>query len=63
MLNRRPETVMGHRIAPPRLTPMAIILLILYVGVPVLVFTGLLDLVMQLMFGVCTGLWCLTGEG
>ncbi len=59
MFSRRPEAVMGHRIAPPRLTPMAVILLILYVGAPVLLFTGLLDLAMQLMFGVCTGLWCL----
>ena len=60
MFSRR-ETVMGHRIAPPRLTVMAVLLLIVYVGAPVLVLTGLLDLGMQLMFGVCTGLWCLAG--
>lgn len=59
MFSRRPETVMGHRIAPPRLTVMAVLLLLIYVGAPVLILTGLLDLGMQLMFGVCTGLWCL----
>ena len=52
MFSRRPETVMGHRIAPPRLTVMAVLLLIVYVGAPVLILTGLLDLGMQLMFGV-----------
>lgn len=61
MFSRRPETVMGHRITPPRLTVMAVLLLLIYVGAPVLILTGLLDLGMQLMFGVCTGLWCLAG--
>jgi hypothetical protein len=28
------------------------------VGVPILAIGGLMDLVMQLVFGVCTGLWC-----
>ncbi|WP_291845523.1 hypothetical protein [Maricaulis sp.] len=59
MFGKRPQTVMGHRIAEPRPTLMAVWLCFLYVGVPLLVITGLLDLAMQLVFGVCTGLWCL----
>ena len=37
---------------------MAIWLAFLWVGVPLLVVSGLMDLVMQFGFGVCTGLWC-----
>lgn len=59
MFAKRPETVMGHTIAEPRPTLMAVWLVFLYVGVPLLIITGLLDLAMQLFFGVCTGLWCL----
>ena len=59
MFGKRPETVMGHRIAEPRPTLMAVWLVFLYVGVPLLVVTGLLDLAMQAFFGICTGLWCL----
>ena len=32
--------------------------ILLYVGLPLLVVTGLMDLAMQMIFGVCTGLWC-----
>ena len=59
MFAKRPETVMGHTIAEPRPTLMAVWLIFLYVGVPLLIITGLLDLAVQLFFGVCTGLWCL----
>lgn len=55
---RKPETVLGHTIAPPRITLGAIALLFLYVGVPILAIGGTLDLLMQLLFGVCTGVWC-----
>ena len=34
-------------------------LVFLYVGLPLLIVTGLMDLAMQLFFGVCTGIWCL----
>jgi hypothetical protein len=37
---------------------MAIWLAFLWVGVPILVIGGLLDLFMQFAFGICTGLWC-----
>ncbi|MED5549282.1 MAG: hypothetical protein VX529_07955 [Pseudomonadota bacterium] len=60
MFSRKAQSVMGHRITEPRPTLMAVWLVFLYVGVPLLVITGLLDLAMQIFFGVCTGLWCLT---
>jgi len=59
MFGKRPQTVMGYRIAEPRPTLMAVWLVFLHVGLPLLVITGLLDLAMQVFFGVCTGLWCL----
>lgn len=52
------QTIAGHRLPEPRITPMAIWLGFLWVGLPLLAFTGLLDLAMQFVFGVCTGLWC-----
>lgn len=52
------QTIAGHKLPEPRITPMAIWLVFLWVGVPILVLGGLLDLVMQLAFGICTGLWC-----
>lgn len=51
---------MGYRIAEPRPTLKAVWLVVLYVGLPLLLFTGLLDLAMQIFFGICTGLWCLS---
>lgn len=58
MARAKLQTIAGHKIAEPRITPMAIWLVFLWVGVPVLVLGGLMDLVMQGVFGVCTGLWC-----
>lgn len=59
MFLRKPETVMGYTIPEPRITLSGIWLVFLYVGLPLLVLTGLLDLAMQVFFNVCTGLWCL----
>ena len=55
---RKAETVMGHTLPEPRPTLMAVWLAFLWVGLPLLVITGLMDLAMQVFFGVCTGLWC-----
>ncbi len=52
------QTIAGHRLPEPRITPMAIWLVFLWVGVPILVIGGLLDLFAQFAFGICTGLWC-----
>lgn len=59
MARAKVETISGHRIPEPRITLMAVWLVFLWVGVPILVLGGLLDLAMQVLFGVCTGLWCL----
>jgi thiosulfate reductase cytochrome b subunit len=59
VFSKKPQDVMGYRIAEPRPTLKAVWLVVLYVGLPLLVITGLLDLAMQIFFGVCTGLWCL----
>ena len=37
---------------------MAIWLVFLWVGLPILAVGGLLDVIAQMVFGVCTGLWC-----
>lgn len=59
MFAKKAQTVMGHRIREPRPTLTAVWLVVLYAGLPLLVVTGLMDLAVQLIFGVCTGLWCL----
>jgi hypothetical protein len=58
-LKAKVQTIAGHRLPEPRITPMAIWLAFLWIGLPVLAIGGALDLVSQLVFGVCTGLWCL----
>ena len=52
------QTIAGHRLPEPRITPMAIWLAVLWVGLPILAIGGLLDIAMQFAFGICTGLWC-----
>ena len=58
MARAKIQTVAGHRLPEPLITPMAIWLGFLWVGLPILVAGGLLDMVMQFGFGICTGLWC-----
>lgn len=58
MARAKLQTVAGHKLPEPRITPMAIWLAFLWVGLPVLAIGGLLDVIMQLAFGICTGLWC-----
>ena len=52
-LRRQAETVMGHRLEEPRLT-----LVFVYVGLPLLVISSLVDLLIQQITGSCTGFWC-----
>lgn len=56
-----PESVFGHVIPEPRLTPHAWWWLATRVLLPVTVAGSLLDLAVQWLFGVCVGLWCMTG--
>lgn len=57
-MKRKVETVMGHTLPEPRITATAIWLILLWVALPVLLVGTLLDALVQLVFGVCTGLWC-----
>jgi hypothetical protein len=59
MAKARIQTIAGHRLPEPRITLKAIWLAFLWAGLPVLAIGGALDLLAQLAFGVCTGLWCL----
>ena len=55
----RIQTIMGHRIPEPRLTAKAVLLFVLYIALPVFLLGALADLLLELLFGTCTGLWCL----
>jgi hypothetical protein len=52
------ETVMGHRIAEPRYTWQAGFWIGVYVLLPLFLLGSLIDVLIQLTTGVCTGLWC-----
>ncbi len=42
-----------------RPTASGLLLCVLYLGVPVMVLGGLVDLLFQMVFGWCIGLWCI----
>lgn len=56
------DTVHGQRIPKPRLAPGAVWVAFVYAIAPVLAVGALLDLVAQLGFGHCTGVWCLAAR-
>ena len=59
LFKRHPvQTVMGYRIPEPRLTGMAVLWALVYLGLPLLLLGTLIDGLIQLTTGVCTGLWC-----
>ena len=58
MFRRRPENVLGHELPEPRLTALGAAWLLAWVSLPVLVLGSALDLLVQWLFGVCVGLWC-----
>ena len=55
------QTVMGHRLPEPRLTWGAAAMALLYLGVPVLTVGMVIDAVIQIVTGRCTGVWCWFG--
>ncbi|MAP94317.1 MAG: hypothetical protein CMK07_05140 [Ponticaulis sp.] len=59
MAKSKLQTISGHRLPTPRVTLTAVGLAVAWIGLPILLIGGLLDLFMQLAFGICTGLWCL----
>ncbi|MEY4675952.1 MAG: hypothetical protein RLZZ470_459 [Pseudomonadota bacterium] len=52
------ETVMGHRIPEPRYTWQTLIWLTWYLFLPIFLLGTLIDALIQLTTGVCTGVWC-----
>ncbi len=59
MARGKVQTIAGYKLKEPRITPMAIWLAVKWIGIPILLIGALLDLGIQFIFGVCTGLWCL----
>ena len=55
---RKTDAVMGYRIAEPRPTLLAACWALIYLGLPLLAVGMLIDGLIQLATGVCTGLWC-----
>ena len=49
---------MGHRIEEPRLTRMAWVWGMVYLGGPILLLGMAMDGVIQAITGQCTGVWC-----
>jgi hypothetical protein len=52
------QTIMGHRLAEPRPTLMAVMWAMIYLGLPVALVGGLIDVLIQVFTGHCTGWWC-----
>jgi len=57
-IRKNAETVMGHRLEEPRLTLMVVVWVMVYVGLPLLLVSSLIDLLIQQITGNCTGFWC-----
>jgi hypothetical protein len=57
-LRRKAETVMGYRLEEPRLTLVSVLWVFVYIGLPLLVVSSLVDLLIQQITGSCTGFWC-----
>ena len=54
----RVDTVMGYRIQEPRPTWLAACWVVLYLALPVLLAGMLVDLLIQVVTGYCSGFWC-----
>ena len=52
------QTIMGHRLAEPRPTLMVVMWAMIYLGLPVALVGGLIDVLIQVFTGHCTGWWC-----
>jgi hypothetical protein len=57
-LRRQAQTVMGHRLDEPRPTLMLVVWAFVYVGLPLIVVSSGVDLLIQQITGNCTGFWC-----
>jgi hypothetical protein len=52
------DSVMGLRIREPRPTWLAACWVLLYLALPVLLLGTLVDLLIQIVTGYCSGFWC-----
>jgi len=57
-LRKQTETVMGYRLDEPRPTLMLVLWAFIYVGLPLIVVSSVVDLLVQQITGNCTGFWC-----
>ena len=57
-LRKQAQTVMGYRLDEPRPTLMLVLWALIYVGLPLIVVSSLVDLLIQQITGNCTGFWC-----
>ncbi len=57
-LRQKTQTIANHRLPEPRLTFMALVWVLVYVGLPLMAASTLLDLLIQQLTGSCTGFWC-----
>ncbi|MEY3579760.1 MAG: hypothetical protein RI984_864 [Pseudomonadota bacterium] len=55
---RSDQTVMGYRLEEPRITFIALMWFLLYVGLPVIGLGLLMDFLIEWATGSCVGLWC-----
>lgn len=55
---QRVQTVMGHCIKEPRITARAVLLFFACVVLPVFFLGTLADLLLEVLLGICSGLWC-----
>ncbi len=58
LAKRRDQTVMGFRLEEPRLTLIALMWVLIYLGLPVIGFGLLMDFLIEWATGSCVGLWC-----
>ncbi|PUE32216.1 hypothetical protein B9Z35_01290 [Limnohabitans sp. Jir61] len=57
-LRKQAQTVMGYRLDEPRPTLILVLWAFIYVGLPLIVVSSLVDLLIQQITGNCTGFWC-----
>ncbi len=58
LAKRRDQTVMGFRLEEPRLTLIALMWVLIYLGLPVIGLGLLMDFLIEWTTGRCLGLWC-----
>ncbi|MEM6538730.1 MAG: hypothetical protein AAF668_13500 [Pseudomonadota bacterium] len=62
MLRKPAKTVLGQTLPAPRVTRDGFIMMLIYFGIPIMVFFIGIDAVLygvfKYFFGTCYGLWC-----